>query len=212
MLIGRGRLGQHAGTEIDVVVTLRRAVDAVGPVQPGIEPLRRVGGAHLARHHEAHLVEVGAGILLGVEITALPAPVGPGPGQPVEHLLGAGLADAGCFRPRRRIGLVAPQPGWHVGLRHRAQLRRHAGLAEIFLGQHVAGDLRPFRRHLDVALLEDQRAIRLLDLADRPTELDRRIRRLANLGESTADAHLRPPARSLRGRLPFSLASRPLSY
>ena len=55
--------------------------------------------------------------------------------------------------------------------------------------------------NVDVALLEDQRAIRLLDLAGGPAKLDRRVRRLANLGESTADAHVRPLDRSLRGRL-----------
>ena len=75
--------------EVDVVVPLPRAVDAVGPVQPGVEPLRRVRRAHLRREHVAHLVVVGAGVGLGGEVAALPAPVGPGAGQPVEDLPGA---------------------------------------------------------------------------------------------------------------------------
>src|SRR3546814_19904706 len=82
-----------AGREVDVVVALARAVDAVGPGQAGVEPLRRVRRGDLAGQHVAHLVVVGAGVLLGVEVAALPAPVGPGAGHAVEHLLGRGLAD-----------------------------------------------------------------------------------------------------------------------
>src|SRR4029077_11265106 len=39
MLVGRGRLHELAGFEIDVVVALARAVDAIGPMQAGVEPL-----------------------------------------------------------------------------------------------------------------------------------------------------------------------------
>ena len=42
MLVGDFDLRQLAGVGIDVVMALRRAVDAVGPVQAGVEPLRRV--------------------------------------------------------------------------------------------------------------------------------------------------------------------------
>ena len=63
MLVGRLRLGQLAGLEVDVVVALARAVDAVGPVQAGVEPLRRVRRAHLVRQHEAQFVEEGAGVV-----------------------------------------------------------------------------------------------------------------------------------------------------
>ena len=73
-------------------MTLARAIDAVGPVQPGIEPLRAVGRAHLHGEHVAKLVEEGARVLFGGEIAALPAPIGPGAGQPVEHLLCVGFA------------------------------------------------------------------------------------------------------------------------
>src|SRR3546814_3963112 len=65
VLVGAGGARQLAGREVDVVVALTRAVDAVGPVQPGVEPLRRVRRAHLACQHIAHLVVVGAGVLLG---------------------------------------------------------------------------------------------------------------------------------------------------
>src|SRR3546814_9674192 len=67
MVVGAGGAGQLAGREVDVVVALARAVDAVGPVQAGVEPLRRVRRGDLAGQHVAHLVVVGAGVLLGVE-------------------------------------------------------------------------------------------------------------------------------------------------
>ena len=57
MLVGGFRLGQDAGERIDVIVTLRRAIDAVGPVQAGVEPLRRIRRAHLVGQHEAQFVE-----------------------------------------------------------------------------------------------------------------------------------------------------------
>ena len=49
MLVGRLGLGQLAGLEVDIVVALARAIDAIGPVQAGIEPLRAVGRALLRR-------------------------------------------------------------------------------------------------------------------------------------------------------------------
>ena len=59
MLVGRFRLGQLAGDRIDVIVALAGAIDAVGPVQAGVEPLRRVRRDHLLGQHEAQLVEEG---------------------------------------------------------------------------------------------------------------------------------------------------------
>ena len=51
----------------------------------------------------------------------------------------------------------------------------HAGLAEILLRQNVGRDLRPEFRHLDIVELEDDRAVRILDLARGQPELDVRI-------------------------------------
>ena len=62
MLVGGLRLGQLAGLEVDVEVALARAVDAVGPVQAGVEPLRRVRRAHLRGEHVAVLVEERLGV------------------------------------------------------------------------------------------------------------------------------------------------------
>ena len=62
MLVGRLRLGQLAGEGIDVIVALAGAVDAVGPVQAGVEPLRRIRRHHLLGQHEAQLVIERAGV------------------------------------------------------------------------------------------------------------------------------------------------------
>jgi hypothetical protein len=59
-------LRQLAG-EVDVEVALAGAVDAIGPVQAGVEPLRRVRRDHLGGQHVAQLVEEGAGVLLAVK-------------------------------------------------------------------------------------------------------------------------------------------------
>ena len=103
MLVGRLRLGQLARLEVDVIMALPRPIDAVGPMQAGVEPLRRIRRGELAREHVAHLVEIGARVLLAVEIAALPAPIGPGAGEPVEHL------------PRGSLGAVS------LGLRQRLE-------------------------------------------------------------------------------------------
>src|SRR3546814_17798696 len=100
VLVGAGGARQLAGREVDVVVALTRAVDAVGPVQPGVEPLRRVRRAHLACQHIAHLVVVGAGVLLGIEIAALPAPIGPGAGHARSEERRAGKGGGGTWRSR----------------------------------------------------------------------------------------------------------------
>ena len=57
MLVGRFGFGQLAGERIDVIVALAGAVDAVGPVQAGVEPLRRIRRAHLRGQHVAQLIE-----------------------------------------------------------------------------------------------------------------------------------------------------------
>ena len=88
MLISAAGFGQLAGLEIDIVVTLAGAVDAIGPMHAGVEPLRRVGRCHLHRQHVTHFVIIGEGVLLACEVSAFPAPIGPGAGQPVKNLLG----------------------------------------------------------------------------------------------------------------------------
>ena len=62
MLVGRFRFRQLAGEGVDVIVALAGAVDAVGPVQAGVEPLRRIRRDHLFGQHVAQLVVEGAGV------------------------------------------------------------------------------------------------------------------------------------------------------
>ena len=147
MLVGRLRLDELAGLEVDVIMALARPIDAIGPVQAGVEPLRRIGRGDLARQHEAHLVVIGARVVLAVEIAGLPAPIGPGAGEPVEHLLGGGLrAHAlvlGQRAQRRLVGDRAPQERGNALLLDPLQPRGDAGFAEIFLRQHVGRDLAP---------------------------------------------------------------------
>src|SRR5437016_5474125 len=122
---------RRVGAVIGVVMALRRPVDAIGPEEPGVEPLRAVGRAHLARQHDAQLVVEGAGVVLAVEIATFPAPIGPGAGEPVEALLGAGLVPAPRLfrqlRQHRRIGNAAPQPRGDSVFFDGCEARRHAG-------------------------------------------------------------------------------------
>ena len=78
-------------------MALAGAVDAIGPVQAGVEPLRRIGRDALGGQHVAELVHEGARVVLGLEVAALPAPVGPGAGQTVEHVGGTALAGVTLF-------------------------------------------------------------------------------------------------------------------
>src|SRR5262249_58069492 len=84
--VGRGGGIGAAVLMVDVPMPLAWAVDAIGPMQAGVEPLRRIECADLRRQHEAELVVEGEGVLLAVEVAALPSPVGPGAGHAMEHL------------------------------------------------------------------------------------------------------------------------------
>ena len=167
MLVGRLGFGQLTGLVVDVVVTLAGAVDAVGPVQTGVEPLRRVRRGHLARQHVAHLIEVGLRVVFAVEVAALPCPVGPGAGQTVEHLTRVGLTDVALFF--RQLGQCLfvcnrpPQERRYAGLFDALQARGHARLPEVFLRQNIAGHLAEILRHPDVGRREDQRPVRVSD-------------------------------------------------
>ena len=179
MLVGGLRLGELSGLEVDVEMSLARPVDAVGPEQTGVEPLRRVRRRHLHRQHVDELIEEGAGVVFRIEIAALPSPIGPGAGEPFEHLLGGMLAGAALVLGQRLqrlpVGGRSPQPRGNGLLLDLLQSRRHACLAEILLRQHVGGDLRPEVGHLDVVGVEHDRAVGIADLARGQPERDVRI-------------------------------------
>src|SRR6516165_24802 len=198
VLVGAVGGAELAGLVVDVVMALRGAVDPIGPMEARVEPLRRVRRADLAREHQPNLVVERAGVLLGVEIAALPAPIGPGPGHTVEDLAGAGFAAVargfGQARRCRLIGGVAPQPGWHTLFGDRRQAGRHTRLAEVLLGEDVRGDLAPLRRHLNPLGLKDHRAVGIADFAGRDPEWYRRVRILTGRRKPTRDVHSLPRA------------------
>ena len=102
----RGRVGR-AVPMVDEPMALARTVDAVGPMQAGVEPLRRIGRADLRRQHVAMLVVEGAGVFLAVEVAALPAPVGPGAGHAMEDLAGS----SALRRSAPRVAVRPAPPG-----------------------------------------------------------------------------------------------------
>ncbi len=176
MLVGRLRFGQLAGEGIDVIMALAGTVDAIGPMQAGVEPLRRVRRDHLLGQHEAQLVIERLGVFFRGEVAALPAPIGPAAGEAVEHLLGGEFADIalvlGQAGERLGVGHRAPQPRRHGLFLDLLQARGDAGFAEILLRQHVGGDLRPELRHLDVFQAEHHRAVGIADLGCRQSEIN----------------------------------------
>ena len=208
MFVGGLRLGELSGRVIDVIMALARAIDPIGPVQAGVEPLRRIGRGDLPGEHVTELVEEGLRIGLGVEIFALAAPIGPGAGESVENIGG------GTFRPialglRQAlecslVGDRAPQEGGNIRLFDLGQAGGYAGLTEIFLGEHVGGDLAPGRRHVDIVLGEDDGAIRITDFALRLAELDLCVGRLTCLGIKSVDPHVFIPL--YRGTSPLEAA------
>ena len=196
MLVGRLGLGQLAGGVVDVEVALAGAVDAVGPVQAGVEPLRRIRRGDLSGQHEAQLVVEGLRVLFGGEILALPAPVGPGAGEAVEDL-GRGLFRAvalgggeGC--ERGFVSHRAPQERGDVVFFDLLQTRRHAGLAEVLLRENVGGDLAPAGRHLDAVEGEDDRAVGIADFTLGRAEFQPCVGRASSLGITSVDPHYGP--------------------
>ena len=193
MLVGRLRLDHLAGLEVDVIMALARPIDAIGPMEAGVEPLRRIGRGHLARQHEAHLVVIGARVVLAVEIAGLPAPIGPGAGEAVEHLPGGGLGAQALFlghgAHRRLVGDRAPQEGRNALLLDPLHARGDAGFAEIFLRQHVGRDLAPGGGNLDAFERKHDRAVGIADLALGGRKRDEVVRADARLRIVPFDAH-----------------------
>ena len=188
---------------VDEPMALARTVDAVGPVQAGVEPLRRVGRADLRRQHEAMLVVEGAGIVFAVEVAALPAPVGPGAGHALEHLAGA-ASRCRSARPaatRRARLRRAPSATAIRGTSCSATLARRAGTParrKYFCAStsaatcdHSAGTSMPF-------MLKDDRAVGIADFGVGSTKRHSCEWRFSCLRIPTLKAHRRSPVPSSR--------------
>ena len=138
MFVGGGRLGQLPGLIINIVVTLRRAINAIGPVQTRIKPLRAVGRDHLVHQHIAHFIVVGRGVFFAIEVPPLPGPIGPGACQTIKDLARAGFPADTCFLRQigqgRFIGGGFPDEGRNGLFFNFFQPRGHARFAEVFLG------------------------------------------------------------------------------
>ena len=78
----------------------------------------------------------------------------------------------GQLGERALVGGRAPQPGRDLRFLDALQAGRHAGLAEILLGEDVGGDLAPVLGDREVLALEDDRAVRILDLGRGAAERD----------------------------------------
>ena len=173
-LVGRSGSGRLSGLVIDVEMALGGAVDAVGPVKAGVEPLGGVRRRALRREHMAHLVEIGARVSFGGEMAAFPSPVGPCAGEPVEDLPGRCLAAVALVLRQLGESLLvgdrAPEEFGNALLAHLPEPRRNAGLPEIFLGHDVARHLAPAFGRLHPFQMEDDRAVRIADLGLRERE------------------------------------------
>ncbi len=197
-LVGRGRRLDLARLRVDVEVALRGAVDAVREVQPRVEPLGAVRRAALVGEHAAHLVVERLRVLRRVEVAVGLAPVAPAARQAVEDLprvllarrLRLAVLDARLRTLKDRLA---------VGADH-----RHAAAAEVLLGEDVGRDARPRGRHRDLVVLEDDAAVRVLDLRDAPIPGDALVGIPTGDGEAARDLHERAfPATASDSRGPL---------
>ncbi len=160
MLVSGRRPDHFVCLGIDSVMSLRRSLDAVGPVQTGVEPLRRIGGGHLSGQHIAGLVEEDPRVVLAGKVAAFPAPIGPAAGQSAKYLPGIGLLAGGRIPAS---GSTPLQPLRDSSFPYPLGLGRHTGPAKVFLRQNVHGHLRPGFRRLQLLHLEHHRSVRIDD-------------------------------------------------
>ena len=89
--------GNFFGVGIHIEMALAWAVDTIGPMQAGVEPLGGIGGGHLVCKHVAHFVKKGFCIFFSIEIATFPAPIRPCTGEAVKDLLSRRFADVAGF-------------------------------------------------------------------------------------------------------------------
>ena len=187
MLIARLGLRQLGGFVIDVVVALRRTIDAIGPVQSSVEPLRAVRRGALSCQHVAHLVKVCLCIGFGGEVSTFPAPIRPRTGQTVKNLLCANLTRFGCVVICRNR---TPEEFRNALFLDLFQFRRNAGLAEILLCDDIRCNLAPTCRDLNIIKLKDNRTVRITNLGRRGHKFQLCVCIFAGLREFSINLHL----------------------
>src|ERR1700730_3134417 len=213
VLVGGFRPGELARLVVDVKVPLARAINAVGPEQAGVEPLRRVWRRHLHREHVDEFVEEGARIRFGVEIGPFPSPVGPGAGEPLENLFCRMLSGSALLLGQGLKSLVvrnrAAKPRRNALFIDRFEPDGHTCLAKILLREHVGGDLRPGPGHFDILGPENHGSVRVADFACRQPERDACIGGLTFFGVAPLYPHLMPRYRWARRLLGGSPSCKP---
>ena len=179
-------------------MALAGPVDAVGPVQAGVEPLRRVRRGHLRRQHVAQLVE--EGLRVGVRSrSSRPS----SPSRSRRRRAGRTPAWTNVSPTMRSFSGSAASASSSATERHRkdgtvssSTFFSRAGtpaLRKYFCASTSDGDLLPDRRHLDVVRLEHDRAVGIADLGRGQPELDLRVGRLTVLGVAPFDPHSLAP-------------------
>src|SRR5690606_9965054 len=92
-------------------------------------------------------------------------------------------------RQRLLVGDGTPQELGHALFLDALQPRRHPGLAEVFLGDHVRGDLAPALGHLDRIVAEHDRAVGVADLAGGGGKGKRAVSPALGRGAAPSDPH-----------------------
>ena len=137
-------------------MTLGGAGDVIGPVQTGVEPLRRVGRGHLMDQHVGEFVVERLRVFWRSEIAVGFAPVTPATCQPMNNLASRAL------RAENRLSVVIENGSAVVGD------LGNTGFPEILRHHDVGCDLGPCRWHLGVLHLEHDRTILVRDLRGPP--------------------------------------------
>jgi len=178
---------------VDVVVTLGRTSDAVGVIEAGVEPLRRIGRGHLGDEHVDQLIFEGLSVFPGREIGVSFAPPAPARGEPANHLLSGALGTE-----HRHVVVVELLNAGGIEL-------RHAGFPKVFRDHDVRRDLRPGGGNLGVFHFKDDGTVGVGDARGALAPLNTGERVGCGLGEAPVNDESR--LRAAGGHMSFSMRS-----
>ena len=142
------------------------------------------------------LVVERARIFLAFEIASLPAPVGPGAGEPMNDLPCGGFPAEAILLcngfERFLIGGRPLQPGRNAALLDAHENFGNPGAAQVLLCEDVRSNLAPVSGNLNLGCLENDRAIGISDLAGGTAKFDPVEGELSGFGEAPLDVHGSP--------------------